>query len=929
MPDYQRLDTPDDGRRMVARWRAMAGVRRPPRGQPAPAALADGIVASRRADPSGRSRSLDDLLARPTRHWPLLEPLAQVERPPGWTTADRERFAAALRAASRTSSGRPSSAIATSSSTSILPRARPDGPARAGPRPRRRRRVSRPDPGPHLARSVRPRHPRRSGSPRSRGSTPSSRTLAGRAIGTTDLADGAGAPAERPGPPLRRPGRGVRHRAAGRSLARPRRSPTGSGACPQAPCEVVAMAAHEAKHSTIALLPPAGGGRHRGPAATTSTRSEPDDATALRGRGARLPRGDPGPPPPDRDRAGAAATCPTFRRHARDDRVRRGLGPVHGAPGDEMGLYSGDLDRIGILSFDAWRAGRLVVDTGHARPGLVARPGDRVHARAHRPGRQQHRQRGRPLHRLARARPSPTSSASSRSCACARRPETRLGARVRHPRLPRHGAGQRRPDAADPARRRRGVGHGSPSPGLSDAGGPSDRPPRTPLAIAARSLLGVLHNRDIRSLELAWTLGVAADWALLVVALLVAYDEGGAVLVGLVSLIRMIPATIVNVVLDTGAFPKPERALIGANLVRAAGAIVVAAAILADATALVFVAVAVASAAGALVRPTVLTLLPAVATSPAELVSANTAGALGESLGTFARAAGRRPRHRAGRRGARGRRLAAALCVVAAGVAAGVRVRRRLAAPRARAPGVDPVRRRRAGAHRPAARRHGHGVVHRPDRRPRRADDVPRDPRDRGAGHGRRGRRRAGRGDRPRRDRRCAGRARRSARTGGWPRCSRSHWSCGARRSPSSVSCRCRLVALIALAVVGVGNALIDVVGAHPPPARHVEPRPVRGVRGARGRRQRRACPSAPSWPRCSSALGIERALVLTGLEPAGRRGVGLAVGPPPRHRGRRARAAGVAPARRSRCSRPLPLAALERVADRDARGPLRRRRAR
>jgi uncharacterized protein (DUF885 family) len=29
-----------------------------------------------------------------------------------------------------------------------------------------------------------------------------------------------------------------------------------------------------------------------------------------------------------------------------------------------MGLYSGDLDRFGILSFDAWRAGRLVVDTG-------------------------------------------------------------------------------------------------------------------------------------------------------------------------------------------------------------------------------------------------------------------------------------------------------------------------------------------------------------------------------------------------------------------------------------------------------------------------------------------------------------------------------------------------------------------------------------
>jgi uncharacterized protein (DUF885 family) len=31
---------------------------------------------------------------------------------------------------------------------------------------------------------------------------------------------------------------------------------------------------------------------------------------------------------------------------------------------DRMGLYSSDLDRMGMLSFDAWRAARLVVDTG-------------------------------------------------------------------------------------------------------------------------------------------------------------------------------------------------------------------------------------------------------------------------------------------------------------------------------------------------------------------------------------------------------------------------------------------------------------------------------------------------------------------------------------------------------------------------------------
>ena len=211
---------------------------------------------------------------------------------------------------------------------------------------------------------------------------------------------------------------------------------------------------------------------------------------------------------------------------------------------------------------------------------------------------------------------------------------------------------------------------------MADTGGGA---PDAPLAIAARSLVGVLRNRDIRSLELAWTLGVAADWALLVVALLVAYDAGGAVLVGLVSLIRMLPATAVNLVVDTSRFRRPERALVGVNLLRAAGAVVVAAAIVADATVLVFAAVAVASAAGALVRPTMLTLLPPVAASPAELVSANTAGALGESARDVRRAARRGPRRRPLGRGAGGAGLAARCASSPA------RSRSRSASPRRRA----------------------------------------------------------------------------------------------------------------------------------------------------------------------------------------------------------------------------------------------------
>jgi uncharacterized protein (DUF885 family) len=55
---------------------------------------------------------------------------------------------------------------------------------------------------------------------------------------------------------------------------------------------------------------------------------------------------------------------PTFRRHAIATAYCEGWGLYCERLADEMGLYSGDLERMGMLSFDSWRFGRLVVDTG-------------------------------------------------------------------------------------------------------------------------------------------------------------------------------------------------------------------------------------------------------------------------------------------------------------------------------------------------------------------------------------------------------------------------------------------------------------------------------------------------------------------------------------------------------------------------------------
>ncbi|MDX1448521.1 MAG: DUF885 domain-containing protein [Acidimicrobiia bacterium] len=66
----------------------------------------------------------------------------------------------------------------------------------------------------------------------------------------------------------------------------------------------------------------------------------------------------------DRTLASELTDIPRFRNYAADIAHAEGWGLYAERLADEIGLYSSPIDRLGMVSSDAWRAIRLVVDTG-------------------------------------------------------------------------------------------------------------------------------------------------------------------------------------------------------------------------------------------------------------------------------------------------------------------------------------------------------------------------------------------------------------------------------------------------------------------------------------------------------------------------------------------------------------------------------------
>jgi uncharacterized protein (DUF885 family) len=134
------------------------------------------------------------------------------------------------------------------------------------------------------------------------------------------------------------------------------------GIQPKKPCEVKVMGMHEAPYSTIAYYrgPSADGKR---PGTYMINTYMPETRPRYEAEALAFHESVPGHHL-QISIAQELTGIPEFRKHQGVTAFVEGWALYTEHLADEMGLYSSDVDRLGMLSFDAWRACRLVVDTG-------------------------------------------------------------------------------------------------------------------------------------------------------------------------------------------------------------------------------------------------------------------------------------------------------------------------------------------------------------------------------------------------------------------------------------------------------------------------------------------------------------------------------------------------------------------------------------
>ncbi len=157
------------------------------------------------------------------------------------------------------------------------------------------------------------------------------------------------------------------------------------------------------------------------------------------------------------------------------------------------------------------------------------------------------------------------------------------------------------------------------------------------LAPAVASLRTAMAEPAVRRLVVAWFTVVAGKWALLVTTLVIAYDRGGPVAVGILGVVRYLtPALVAPFAGVPASRWLPLDVLRTTNIARTIASVGVAIVVATGAPlAALLVFVALEAGIGAFSRPLHMGLLPACASSPGQLVAANVTSSAAEGLGTF------------------------------------------------------------------------------------------------------------------------------------------------------------------------------------------------------------------------------------------------------------------------------------------------------
>jgi MFS family permease len=160
---------------------------------------------------------------------------------------------------------------------------------------------------------------------------------------------------------------------------------------------------------------------------------------------------------------------------------------------------------------------------------------------------------------------------------------------------------------------------------------------RRRLGESLRAFAAVFRNEDLRRLEVAWSGSIIGQWGYEVALAVYAYRAGGATAVGVVGLVRLLPAAVVApfAALLGDRFPR-RRVMVIADVVRACSMGGAAAAVFGAAPAAVVYALAVVTAlTSTAFQPAQAALLPSLARSPEELTAANATSTTLESAGFF------------------------------------------------------------------------------------------------------------------------------------------------------------------------------------------------------------------------------------------------------------------------------------------------------